>query len=55
VKLVVPVRLYPDAAQEAALRDTLALCNEAANLVSAQASGMRVTGKQAFSGWSTVT
>ena len=25
MKLVVPVRLYPDAAEEAALRDTLSL------------------------------
>jgi hypothetical protein len=37
VKLVVPVRLYPGAAGEAALRDTLTLCNQAAGLVSAQA------------------
>src|ERR1035438_8066387 len=48
VKLVVPVRLYPGAAQEAALRDTLALCNKAADLVSAQASGMRVTSKRSL-------
>ncbi len=48
VKLVVPVRLYPDAAQAAALRDTLTLCNEAANLVSAQAFEVRVTGKQSL-------
>jgi putative transposase len=48
VKLVVPVCLDPDAAQEAALRDTLALCNDAANLVSRQAFGMQVTGKQAL-------
>jgi putative transposase len=46
VKLVVPVRLYPDAAQDAALQDTLTLCNEAANLVSTQAFQMRVTSKQ---------
>lgn len=46
VKLVVPVRLYPDAAQDAALRDTLTLCNQAASLVSAQAFQMRVTSKQ---------
>jgi putative transposase len=46
VKLVVPVRLYPDAAQDAALRDTLTLCNEAARLVSAQAFEMRVTSRQ---------
>jgi putative transposase len=43
--MVVPVRLYPAATDEAALRDTLALCNEAAGLVSAQAFGMRVTSK----------
>ena len=48
MKLVVPVRLYPGAAQEAALRDTLALCNEAADLVSAQAFGMRVTSKRSL-------
>jgi putative transposase len=48
MKLVVPVRLYPGAAGEAALRDTLALCNKAANLVSAQAFEMRVTGRQAL-------
>jgi len=46
VKLVVPVRLYPDAAQHTALRDTLTLCNEAASLVSAQAFQMRVTSRQ---------
>lgn len=34
VKSVVQVRLFPTPAQEAALADTLALCNEAANLVS---------------------
>ena len=48
MKLVVPVRLHPGAAAEAALRDTLALCNQAANLISAQASGMRVTSKQSL-------
>ena len=48
MKLVVAVRLYPDAAQEAALRDTLALCNQAANLVSARAFQARVTGKQSL-------
>jgi putative transposase len=48
VKLVVPVRLYPGASQEAALRDTLSLCNEAADLVSAQAFRMRVTSKQSL-------
>jgi putative transposase len=48
VKLVVPVQPYPAAAGEAALRDTLAQCNKAANLASARAFGMRVTGKQAL-------
>jgi putative transposase len=43
--MVVPVRLYPAAADEAALRDTLTLCNQAANLVSAQAFETRVTSK----------
>jgi len=43
VKLVVPVRLYPGAADEAALRDTLTLCNQAAGLVSARGFEMRVT------------
>jgi hypothetical protein len=46
VKLVVAVRLFPDAAQEAALGDTLALCNRAANHASAQAFQAGVTGKQ---------
>jgi len=45
VKLVVPVRLYPAAAGEAALRDTLTLCNQAAGLASARASGTGVTSK----------
>jgi IS605 OrfB family transposase len=48
VKLVVPVRLYPGAISEAALRDTLALCNQAANLTSAQAFRMRVTSRQSL-------
>jgi putative transposase len=48
VKLAVPVRLYLDAAGEAALRDTLALCNAAANLVSAQAFTTRVTSKRSL-------
>ena len=44
MKLVVPVRLYPAAAtDEAALRDTLTLCNQAAGLVSARGFEMRVT------------
>ena len=45
MKLVVPVRLYPGAAGEAALRDTLTLCNQAAGLASTRAFGMRVTSK----------
>jgi IS605 OrfB family transposase len=48
VKLIVPVQLYPGAVDKAALQDTLALCNDAATLVSAQASEMRVTGRQAL-------
>lgn len=48
MKLIVPVQLYPDAMGKAALRDTLALCNDAATLVSAQAFKMRVVGKQAL-------
>ena len=48
VKLVVSVHLYPDAAQEAALWDTLALCNKAANLASAQAFRMRVMSRQSL-------
>lgn len=45
VKIVVPVRLYPNAIQETALRVTLNLCNEAANIASAEAHRMRVTSK----------
>jgi hypothetical protein len=37
VKIVVPVRLYPVGTDEAALRDTLVLCNQTAGLVSARA------------------
>ena len=48
MKLVVAVRLFPGAAQEAALRDTLTLCNRAANMVSARAFQDRVTAKQAL-------
>ena len=48
MKLVVPVQLYPGAAGEAALRDTLARCNKAANLVSARVFEMGVTGRQAL-------
>jgi hypothetical protein len=42
MKPVTAVRLFPDAAQEAALRDTLALCNRAANRVSAVAYSQRI-------------
>jgi IS605 OrfB family transposase len=48
VKIVVPVRLFPDAAEEAALRDTLTLCNQAANVASAEAYRTRVTSKNAL-------
>ena len=48
VRQVVQVRLYPDANQEAALRDTLTLCNQAANLASAEAYRLRVFAKQAL-------
>lgn len=43
---MVQVRLFPDAAQQAALRATLNLCNEAANLASDQAYRSRVFAKQ---------
>ncbi|MEV0811487.1 transposase [Micromonospora sp. NPDC050200] len=42
------VRLYPDTAQEAALRATLDLCNEAADLASAEAFQRRIYSKQAL-------
>jgi putative transposase len=48
VKLVVPVRLFPTPAQEAALRDTLTLCNHAANLASREAYEKRVFAKQSL-------
>jgi hypothetical protein len=53
VKLVVGVRLVPDAAQEAALWDTLALCNQAANYASARAFATRVTRMQPLPGLET--
>jgi hypothetical protein len=40
--------LFPTAAQEAALRETLSLCNYAANLTSREAYERRVFGKQAL-------
>ncbi|MFU8872757.1 RNA-guided endonuclease InsQ/TnpB family protein [Micromonospora sp. SL4-19] len=48
MKIVVQVRLHPDAAQEAALRATLDLCNEAANLASTEAFRRRIFAKQAL-------
>jgi putative transposase len=48
VKIVVQVRLFPDATQEGALRDTLDLCNEAANVASAEAYQRRVFAKQSL-------
>ena len=48
MKLVVQVRLFPDAAQQAALRDTLDLCNQTADQVSEQAFARGVFGKQAL-------
>ncbi|WP_214107101.1 RNA-guided endonuclease InsQ/TnpB family protein [Acrocarpospora catenulata] len=41
MKFVVQVRLFPTPAEEAALADTLRLCNEAANLVSRAAWDMK--------------
>jgi hypothetical protein len=48
VKIVVRVRLFPDAAQQAALRATLDLCNTAADLASAEAFERRVFAKQSL-------
>ena len=48
MKMVVPVQPVPRRRQEAALRDTLALCNQAADLVSSAAFRMRVTSKQSL-------
>ena len=48
MKLVVQVRLFPDAAQQTALRDTLDLCNQTADQVSEQAFARGVFGKQAL-------
>lgn len=48
VKVVVQVRLFPDAAQQAALRATLELCNEAATWASAEAFARRVFARQAL-------
>lgn len=48
MKLVVAVRLFPDTAQEAALRDTLTLCNRAADHAACLAFQTRITGKQSL-------
>lgn len=48
MKLVVVVRLFPDAAGDAALRNTLALCNLAANAVSTVAFDQNIRAKQAL-------
>lgn len=48
MKIVVRVRLFPDTAQQEALRATLDLCNDAADLASAEAFGRRVFAKQAL-------
>jgi len=48
VKLIVAVRLFPDPAQEAALRETVVLCNHAANYASARAFQTGITGKQSL-------
>jgi IS605 OrfB family transposase len=48
VKIVVAVRLFPDAAQQAALRATLELCNAAADIASAEAYQRRVFAKQSL-------
>ncbi|GGO19132.1 hypothetical protein GCM10011574_44320 [Microbispora bryophytorum] len=45
VKLVVQVKLLPDAATDAALRETLNLCNRAANYVSRRAFDTNIKGK----------
>ncbi|MGW5667633.1 RNA-guided endonuclease InsQ/TnpB family protein [Micromonospora sp. NPDC003776] len=48
MKLVVQVRLFPDGGQEAALQDTLSLCNAAANVASADGHRARVFAKQSL-------
>lgn len=46
MKIVVQVRLYPDAVQEAALSATLELCNDGANLASVEAFQRRIHAKR---------
>lgn len=46
MKIVVQVRLYPDAVQEAALSATLKLCNDGANLASVEAFQRRIHTKR---------
>ncbi|MFG3713739.1 RNA-guided endonuclease InsQ/TnpB family protein [Micromonospora sp. NPDC049460] len=48
MKIVVQVRLFPNAGQEAALRNTLSLCNKAANFASMEAFQRRIHAKQAL-------
>lgn len=48
MKIVVQVRLFPDAAEQAALRATLDLCNDAANVASGLAYQRRVFAKQSL-------
>lgn len=48
VKVVLQVRIFPDAAQQAALRATLDLCNSAASWASAAAHQRKVFGKQSL-------
>ncbi|MET8311364.1 hypothetical protein, partial [Micromonospora sp. NPDC005173] len=48
MKIVVQVRLFPDAAAQAALRATLDLCNDAANVASGLAYQRRVFAKQSL-------
>jgi IS605 OrfB family transposase len=48
VKLVVQVKLLPDAATDAALRETLALANRAANHASRRAFDTGITGKSSL-------
>ncbi len=55
VKLVVQVKLLPDAATETALRETLKLCNQAACHASRRAFTTGVKGKQRCSGWCTAS
>lgn len=48
MKLIVPVKLLPDAATEAALRETLTVCNRAADHASQRAHSTGTTGRAAL-------